>query len=295
MVKLYFQQNKAEGKSVKFLRSEPDMKGMSYVNAVTTGPAGSKDEAYIYGAPYQANRMILGTLPPGEIEYKIKGSMPNPPAWFGVLLKQTLKSKGIIIKGEVKVNSETVNVKSLSTWFEYESPSLAELARITNFFSVNLYAESIFQQIALARTGQGDRGIAISEVKRFWSSVGIDTLGWILLDGSGLSPLNAISPEQMGKVLRYMAKDSKVGNAFLQSLPKAGKDGTVYWFGKNTALENNAQLKSGSFNGTLCYSGYLTTKSNKRVVFSIMMNRYEGEMRAAAKKLLPILEKVAEY
>lgn len=292
MVKLYFQQHRRQGEKVKFLRSEPNLKGLSYSNGVVTGPEGSKDQAYIYGAPYQSNRMILGTLPPGEGEYKIKGSMPDPPAWFGFMLKQALKTQGINVKGNVNVSFETKKTDALKLWFDYASPPLSELARITNYFSINLYAESIFQQVAWARTGKGDRQNAIHEVKRFWSSVGLDTLGWILMDGSGLSPLNAISPEQMGKVLRYMAKDSKLKTAFLQSLPKAGKDGTVYWFGKNTALENNAQLKSGSFTGTLCYSGYMTTKSNKRVVFSIMMNRYEGEMRTAAKKLLPVLEKV---
>jgi len=294
-VKLYFQQNRTLADPVKLLRSEPDMKGVSYTNGVVTGPEGSKDEAYIYGAPFQNNRMILGTLPPGDGEYKVKGSMPDPPAWFGHLLKQALKAKGIVLKGTVKVSATPRKTSGAKLWFDYQSPTLAELARNTNFFSINLYAESIFQQIALAKTGKGDREKAIHEVKRFWSSVGIDTLGWILMDGSGLSPLNAISPEQMGKVLRYMAKDAKASTAFVASLPKAGKDGTVYWFGKNTALENNAQLKSGSFTGTLCYSGYMITKSNKRVAFSIMMNRYEGEMRAAAKKLLPLLEKVADF
>ena len=294
-VKLYFQQNRVEGNAVKLLRTEPNLKGSVYTNGVLTGPIGSKDQAYIYGAPYQTNRMVLGTLPPGDGEYKVKGSMPDPPAWFGFLLKQVLKAKGVQLKGTVKVSAIPLNVKDSKIWFEYQSPGLAELARITNYFSINLFAESIFQHIALSKTGKGERERAITTVKRFWSSVGVDTLGWILMDGSGLSPLNAISPEQMGLVLRYMAKESKASAAFMQSLPKAGKDGTVYWFGKNTALENNAQLKSGSFTGTLCYSGYMTTKSNKRVAFSIMMNRYEGEMRAAAKKLLPVLEKVAGY
>ncbi len=295
-VKLYFQQHRRQGEKVKFLRSEPNIKGVSYTNGVVTGPEGSKDQAYIYGAPYQANRMILGTLPPGEGEYKIKGAMPDPPAWFGFLLKQALKSEGITVQGNVIVSFDSKKMDSFQPWFDYQSPALSELARITNYYSINLYAESLFQQIAWAGKGKGDREEAVHEVKRFWSSVGIDTLGWILMDGSGLSPLNAISPEQMGGVLRYMVKDSKSKTAFVQSLPKAGKDGTVYWFGKNTTLENNVQLKSGSFRGTLCYSGYMTTKSNKRVVFSIMMNRYEGEMRTAAKKLLPILEKlIAEY
>jgi len=291
-VRLYFKQNKQEGAAVQFLRSEPTIQGLSFDSKVITGPAGSGDEAYIYGGPYQGNRLILGSLPPGEGEYKIKGSIPDPPLWFGHLLKQALKNNGITFKGEVKVKAIGNVLAGLEDWFLHQSPPLSELIRITNFYSINLYAESLFQQIAYAKKGKGDRNLAAQEIKRFWSSVGVDTLGWILLDGSGLSPLNAISPQQMTAVLQYMGNHKKMSSAFIQALPVAGKDGTVYWFGKNTALQNNARLKSGSFTSTLCYSGYMTTRSNKKVVFSIMMNRYEGEMRTAAKKLQVILEKV---
>lgn len=291
-VKLYFKQNRQQGSSVDFLRAEPNVKGLNYDNKVITGPAGSGDEAYIYGGPYQGNRLILGSLPPGDGEYKIKGSIPDPPLWFGYLLKQALKNNGIIHKGEVKVKAASAEVTQAEDWFQHQSPPLSELIRITNFFSINLYAESLFQQIAYVKKGKGSRVVAANEIKRFWSSVGIDTLGWILLDGSGLSPLNAISPQQMAGVLKYMGNHKRLSSAFNQSLPMAGKDGTVYWFGKNTVLQNNVRLKSGSFTSTLCYSGYMTTQSNKKVVFSIMMNRYEGEMRTAAKKLQVILEKV---
>lgn len=294
-VRLYFKQNKLEGSPVQFLRSEPAIQGLSFDSKVVTGPTGSGDEAYIYGGPYQGNRLILGSLPPGEGEYKIKGSIPDPPLWFGYLLKQALKNNGITFKGEVKVKAIT-SLAGVDDWFLHQSPPLSQLIRITNFYSINLYAESLFQQIAYAKKGKGDRSFAAQEIKRFWASVGVDTIGWILLDGSGLSPLNAISPEQMTAVLQYMGNHKKMSSTYIETLPAAGKDGTVYWFGKNTALQNNARLKSGSFTSTLCYSGYMTTRSNKKVVFSIMMNRYEGEMRTAAKKLQLILEKViADY
>ena len=192
----------------------------------------------------------------------------------------------------MKVKSVNDQLTGTVAWFQHQSPPLSELIRLTNFFSINLYAESLFQQIAYVKKGKGDRTFAAQEIKRFWSSVGVDTLGWILLDGSGLSPLNAISPQQMALVLKYMGNHKRFSTVFTQSLPLAGKDGTVYWFGKNSSLQNNARLKSGSFTSTLCYSGYMTTKANKKVVFSIMMNRYEGEMRTAAKKLQVILEKV---
>ncbi|HSZ71076.1 MAG TPA: D-alanyl-D-alanine carboxypeptidase/D-alanyl-D-alanine-endopeptidase [Cytophagaceae bacterium] len=295
-LKLYFKQNKELGAPVKFLRTEPTIEGIRFDNRVITGTVGSGDEAYIYGGPYQSNRMIMGTLPPGDGEYKIKGSIPDPPLWFGYLLKQALKAKGISCKGEIKVQSASEQLLNAQDWFQHRSPPLSELIRITNFYSINLYAESLLQQIALVKKGKGDRGIGINEIKRFWSSNGIDTLGWILLDGSGLSPLNAISPQQMAAVLKYMGNHKQLQTSFIQALPAAGKDGTVYWFGKNTVLENNVRLKSGSFTSTLCYSGYMTTQQNKKVVFSIMMNRYEGEMRVAAKKLQQILERVVtEY
>ncbi|MDF2455908.1 MAG: dacB [Cytophagaceae bacterium] len=295
-LKLYFKQNRQQGSPAQFLRAEPAVQGLHYDSKVITGPTGSGDEAYIYGGPFQGNRLILGSLPPGDGEYKIKGSIPDPPLWFGYLLKQGLKNNGISFKGEVKVKSVSNQLSGADDWFQHQSPPLSELIRITNFFSINLYAESLFQQIAYVKKGKGDRNLAAHEIKQFWSSVGLDTLGWILLDGSGLSPLNAISPQQMTAVLKYMANHKRLNNTFAQALPVAGKDGTVYWFGKNTALQNNARLKSGSFTSTLCYSGYMTTKSNRKVVFSIMMNRYEGEMRAAAKKLQVILEKViADY
>jgi len=70
---------------------------------------------------------------------------------------------------------------------------------------------------------------------------------------------------------------------FVQSLPVAGRDGTVSHICKGTG--EKVRLKSGTMNGTTCYSGYIKTDSGKVYSVSFMINKHEAKNRTVQRAL----------
>jgi hypothetical protein len=72
-----------------------------------------------------------------------------------------------------------------------------------------------------------------------------------------------------------MAK-SKAAQAWEDSLPIAGVDGTIRRRMKGTPAENNVHAKTGTLRWVNALSGYVTTAAGEKLVFSLMLNRYDS-------------------
>jgi D-alanyl-D-alanine carboxypeptidase/D-alanyl-D-alanine-endopeptidase (penicillin-binding protein 4) len=163
-----------------------------------------------------------------------------------------------------------------------------------NVKSNNHYAEHLLRIIG--RTQNTDiysdaLQAGIDYVKKFWEQQGISTSSLTLHDGSGLAPQNAFSPAFLTEILAYMYTKSKNSKVFFDSLPKAGKDGTLRSFMRNTKYEGKISAKSGSIGGVQCYSGYLID-GNKQYAFTVMINKFNGtrsQVRSAIEKFLSTL------
>jgi len=95
-------------------------------------------------------------------------------------------------------------------------------------------------------------------------------------DGSGLSPVNAINTKELVRLLVYMKNKGKYFNEFYSSLPEAGKEGTLKDTFKDPVFDSRLKAKSGSMTRVRSFAGYFTTKSGKKMVFSIIINNYSG-------------------
>ncbi len=62
-----------------------------------------------------------------------------------------------------------------------------------------------------------------------------------------------------------------------------GVDGTLENRMRNTFAENNVHAKTGTLSGVSTLSGYLTSKENHQIAFSIMMQNYVGSSTKAKK------------
>jgi len=91
-------------------------------------------------------------------------------------------------------------------------------------------------------------------------------------EGSGLSRNNLTSANATLALLMFMATHREA-DAFVESLPIAGVDGTLRRRMRGTAAEGNVQAKTGSLRWANSLSGYVTTAAGERLAFSVMLNR----------------------
>ncbi len=278
------------GEKPQILRTEPNMPQIGFYNYLET--SGSKDSAYIYGMPFVNERWLYGAIPANKTDFFIKGDIPDPPLFLATYLHERLLAAGIQISGMpsscrlLNMKNEqiaAVNVSLLS----YSSPTLAEIIRQTNVKSNNHFAEHLLKLCALTKYKQGTFAKGVEVVQSFWKDKGVDLSGVFMYDGSGLSPADRMVPQVMTAILTYMDNKSKYSSSFYDSLPMAGKEGTVRNLLKGTSLEGDVHLKSGSITNVQCYAGYLD-KGNKRYAFCVMANDY-GIPR---KSLVSAIEKM---
>src|SRR5690606_2086949 len=97
--------------------------------------------------------------------------------------------------------------------------------------------------------------------------------GMRMADGSGLSRYNLASPALLASLLERM-DDSPYRDAWLSSLAVAGRDGTLAGRMRDPPLVDRVLAKSGTLSGIRSLSGYLTTSSGERIVFSTMVNNH---------------------
>ncbi len=141
------------------------------------------------------------------------------------------------------------------------STLIGDWIKVTNLRSDNAYANVLLSYLGGSQS-----------VQQALRGLGIDTNGYRLRDGSGLSRNNLITPRTLVSTLKamYTARGNEV---FLASLPVAGISGTL----KNRLRETNAQgmvrAKTGSLRGVKALSGYIDHAEYGTLVFSIMTNQ----------------------
>jgi D-alanyl-D-alanine carboxypeptidase/D-alanyl-D-alanine-endopeptidase (penicillin-binding protein 4) len=169
------------------------------------------------------------------------------------------------------------------------SPPLKDIIEVLNHESVNLFAEHLVKEMDKKINGNGTTNGGIEIIKRFLAGLGLDNAGFFLEDGSGLSPLNAVSSEGMTGLLQYMRTSSRYFNNYYASFPIAGSEGTLKNNFRDEIFKSNLRAKSGSMTRVRSYAGYFRTRSDKEMVFSIIINNYSGPAGNIVNKIEDIL------
>ncbi len=293
MYKIYFNSGNA-GDTADIDRIEPKIENVFFENAIIADSI-SYDNAYIFGSPYTNYRYLRGEIPLNRNEFVVKGSIPDPPYHAALELEKALESAGIAVsKGATTIRNLTLFEHSTINGEKqiidtYSSPLLSEIICETNVHSINLFAEHCLIHSGLRMGAPTNTSDCVSAMKEFWESKGMDIQGLSLLDGSGLSHYNAITPRQMVYLLTYMKKSSKYFDFFYNSLAIAGETGTIESMFKGTLAEGKLRAKSGTINRVKAYAGYTTSQSGREIVFSMVANNFScssSDARAKLEKLM---------
>ncbi|MDT4899036.1 MAG: hypothetical protein QOH25_4113 [Acidobacteriota bacterium] len=268
---------------------------VSIVNRATTSPQGTRRNITVV-RPLGTNTIeVTGSVPLG-LDATDKGligsiAVPNPALLFVYMLRSSLASKGVIVTGQ----SQTIDARgrgglplptnSLVEIASVQSPPLSIIAAQTLKPSQNLYTELLLRTLGKAAQPNGSAPTlermtvddGIEAVKTFLRGAGIEPRGQVVqADGSGLSRHNYITANGTTQLLTYMSTH-RYANAFRDALPIAGVDGTLRTRMRGTPAAGNLRAKTGTIAGVASLSGYVTSATGERLVFSVILNNYPEE------------------
>jgi D-alanyl-D-alanine carboxypeptidase/D-alanyl-D-alanine-endopeptidase (penicillin-binding protein 4) len=106
---------------------------------------------------------------------------------------------------------------------------------------------------------------------------------WV--DGSGLSRYNLFTPQDFVFILNKMKTD--FGMDRIKNILPTGNEGTLE--GRFVADSNFIFAKTGTLSGVVALSGFLYTKKNKFLIFSVLVNNHNAsatQVRKAAEKFI---------
>lgn len=92
---IYYLRNVQVGAPAVISYIEPYIPMLSINSSVTVDKPKTDDNAYIFGAPMNYQKVVRGTIPQGKGLYKIKGAIPDPPLFMAYKLHTTLLQDGI--------------------------------------------------------------------------------------------------------------------------------------------------------------------------------------------------------
>ena len=299
MYSILFNTGSQVGDTAEIIRTLPPIPHLVFNNSVTADSI-TYDNAYIFGAPYANQRSISGQLPLNKIDFPVKGSMPDPAFVAAFTLDSLLKESGLSIAkppATMRQQSDKQEKLNMNREFIYAilSPSLSEIITQTNTQSINLFAEHCLIHSGIQLGAEPGTIVSADSVVNFWNKKGMDTQGMSLYDGSGLSQYNAINPRQMVFVLQFMKNNSLYFDSFYNSLPIAGKTGTIENMFKGSIAEGQLRAKSGTIEHVKAYSGYVTSKSGREIAFSMVVNNFSCTSAEAGDKLELLMVALAEF
>ncbi len=296
LYKIFFKPSEQVGGEAKFIRTEPELPGITFVNQMKTGQVGSGDNGYVFRSPYDSIAYLRGTIPMGKPEFFIKGSLPDPPKFAGAKLIQKLNEGNISITGKVYKVAEAIDTSNLYIINEIISPPLKDIVRRINKKSDNLYTSMLLKMVGLKVFGLGSRENGIKAIKSFLAENQLDTTAIQLFDGNGLSRSNTITAKAMCDLLTACYHKKWFGS-FFESLSVVGNpydDGSFKYWARNSILKNNAFIKSGYIKGVRSHSGFIKTKSGNLLAFSIIANNFSCEVGKINNIHKELMIKIAE-
>ena len=98
-------------------------------------------------------------------------------------------------------------------------------------------------------------------------------------DGSGLSRYNLFTPQDFVFILNSMKRE--FGMNRIKTLLPTGNEGTLE--GRFVSESNYIFAKTGTLSGVVALSGFLYTKKNKLLIFSVLVNNHNSSATAVRK------------
>lgn len=237
--------------------------------SVQTAPAGVPDALAVDRPPGSSVTALWGSIPLDAAPRRLTVTLPDPPSCAADVLRQALVARGVQVVGGAR-RARRDEAMNLETIHETRSAPLREILVETLKESDNLYAEAIWRSLDPVTVGKSPAGSArvVADTLR---AAGVPDDGMVLLDGSGLSRKDLLTPESLVRLLRW-AWDRPWRDAWLAGFPVAAADGTLKRRMVGGPAAGQVHAKTGTLANVFNLAGYVESKDGRMLAFAFLSN-----------------------
>ncbi|HEX6756708.1 MAG TPA: D-alanyl-D-alanine carboxypeptidase/D-alanyl-D-alanine-endopeptidase [Mycobacteriales bacterium] len=157
---------------------------------------------------------------------------------------------------------------------QVESAPVVRLVEQMLLESDNVLAEALARQVAIAVGAPASFAGAVGAVRAALGQLGLPASGDGLVDGSGLSLRNAITPALLAAIVRSAARpEHRELHALVPALPVSGYDGTLdarFRTGRSAPGAGEVRAKTGTLSGVSSLAGLVRGKDGRLLAFAVL-------------------------
>ena len=251
--------------------------GLGLLYHVVTGEPGTRTAITLERRTHDNYLDVRGTIAVDAAPVTRDVAVISPAKYFAQSLLLALAERGIpVVRPPVDLAERAPDAVVLPRRVLHESlsPPLRDIATTMMKVSQNLYAETLLKATGAAKGGGGSAAAGRRAAAGVLTAWGIPENAYVQADGSGLSRYDYVTPAMLMTLLERLHADPRHRDAFLATLPIAGKDGTISTRMRATRAEANAVAKTGSISNVRALSGYVRTRDGELLAFSILANNF---------------------
>jgi D-alanyl-D-alanine carboxypeptidase/D-alanyl-D-alanine-endopeptidase (penicillin-binding protein 4) len=219
----------------------------------------------------QGIRRVTGQIVGDESFFDSRRVAPGWKPWYfmnesaPLSFRAALIRAGISVAGRAMTGTADANAVPLAST---ESVPLEQILRFMDHESDNFTAEILLKQLGAGFGAQGTTAAGADVVRRLLGEQGVPLAGVRIVDGSGLSRLDRLTPASVVGMLQSSWLDQDLREILISSLPLAGRSGTLGRRMRGTVAAGRVRAKTGTLNVASALSGY----AKRKYAFSIIQN-----------------------
>lgn len=197
------------------------------------------------------------------------------------------KMQADLLSGTINADVK-LNAGDLSFQNNFYSRPVDSMFQPMMYNSDNFFAEQTLLMVSDRRLGSmNDAAIIDSLLKTDLKDIPQQPR-WV--DGCGLSRYNLFSPNDFIFILDKLKTDFGI-DRMMRILPSGGKGTLTNFYGTS---QQKIFAKTGSMSNNVSLSGYLLTKKDKLLYFSVLINNFTGSGRSVRRTIESFISRVRE-
>jgi D-alanyl-D-alanine carboxypeptidase/D-alanyl-D-alanine-endopeptidase (penicillin-binding protein 4) len=224
--------------------------------------AGERTRVRARRAPGSLTLSLTGTLK-ADAAYEDDFAVEDPALYAAMAFRVALEAEGIAVQGSTEARHEAAAAPETVELARRESPPMAEILRVADKVSQNLHCEMLLRAAEKRR-----------KLEDFLREVRLDPgKDTYLLDGSGMSRQNLVSPKATVALLKHIW-GTPLRDQFASFLPTGATDGTLRRRFNGNEKAKAIQAKTGTLSHVSALGGYAQSKKYGTVIFQIVANNF---------------------